>query len=255
MFRRKPEARRWHGHPAHAATYDHCAIVQREAAHKLLCFLPSASPACILEPGCGTGLYTGLLLEAFPGATLLGIDLSSSALTVARGKYAPRASFLLADAERFVHGTYDLITANAVFQWFADIAGSLTRMRGMLTPGGTLAFSYFGPETYRELDATLREVFGASARVTCRKFADHDVLADALRTEFPRWTMEEMLLQQTFPSLQELLRNIRHTGTRGRDGSSCPWTPRRLLQVEDAYRRRFGSISVSYQLFFCRGQR
>jgi len=240
---------------AHAATYDHCAGVQCEAARVLLSLLPSMSPANILEPGCGTGLYTGFLLEAFPDAALLGLDLCPSALAVARGKYARRATFLQADAERFAQGSYDLITANAVYHWFTDLVGSLARMHGMLSTGGSLAFSYFGPDSYRELAESLNEVFGASASVTCKRFAGSDALADMLRAEFSHWTLEEMCFQQSFPSLPALLRNIRHTGTRGWNDSTCQWTPCRLQQVETAYRERFGSITVSYQVFFCGGQR
>jgi malonyl-CoA O-methyltransferase len=246
---------RWDAPAAHAATYEQQALPQRATAQRLLTLLPPVAPARILEPGCGTGLYTGLLLAAFPSATLLGLDLSPAALAIARDKFAPRAAFLHADAEEFHHGRYELITANAAFQWFTDLPTVLARLTGLLTPGGTLAFSYFGPETYRELDAALRAVFGPSAHVTCRDFAGHAALAASLQTLFPRWTLEETTIQQTFPSLTALLRDIRHTGTRGTASSPLPWTPHRFAQVEDAYHTESGVIRVSYQVYFCTGVR
>src|SRR5512141_1853895 len=70
----------------------------------------------ILEPGCGTGLYTRMLLDAFPGASVFGVDISEAMVRVAqRGIDDPRARFAVADAEEIAAGRYDLVTSNAAF--------------------------------------------------------------------------------------------------------------------------------------------
>jgi len=240
-----------------AAQYDAHAEPQRRAAEDLLAFTGPLSPRTILEPGCGTGLYTRRLLAAFPCAHLLGVDISAAMLRVAGQKIVdPRAAFRVADAESFDEGRYDLITANAAFQWFADLPGSLAHLAGLLAPGGTLSFSFFGPETYRELDEALREVFGDDVGVSCRRFTDRDTLVNILRSVFGYSAIEERCYTRHFPNLGVLLRSIRYTGTRGQPcGPAISWTPGRLARVERGYRERHGGILVSYQVIFCKGQR
>jgi len=238
-----------------ATQYDAYAEPQRRAAADLLAFTGARVAQTILEPGCGTGLYTRLLLAAFPRATLLGIDRSSAMLAVARERLTDaRATFLTADAEYFATGRYELITSNAVLQWFTDLPGSLARLAGLLAPGGALTFSFFGPETYRELDQALRDIHGDTLRVTSHRFAAKDTLATILRETFRQTEIEERTYTQTYPTVRHLLRAIRNTGTRG---TSCippiPWTPRRLAQIEAAYRARQGEIHASYQVLLCSG--
>ena len=220
---------------------------------------PSRGPAFrILEPGCGTGLYTRMLLDAFRGASVFGVDISEAMVRVAkRGIDDPRARFAVADAEEIAAGSYDLVTSNAVFQWFLSLPRTLARMASLLPGGGLLTFSFFGPETYAELDAALR----ASAlrrgahdgeRVAAAAFHSREEISDALSAAFPRWEIVERRYHQEFPTLPDLLRSIRYTGTRG-GGTRASWSPGKLARVEEAYRERYGAIGATYQVFLCRG--
>jgi malonyl-CoA O-methyltransferase len=212
----------------------------------------------ILEPGCGTGLYTRMLLDAFRGASVFGVDISEAMVRVAkRGIDDPRARFAVADAEEIAAGSYDLVTSNAVFQWFLSLPRTLARMASLLPGGGLLTFSFFGPETYAELDAALR----ASAlrrgahdgeRVAAAAFHSREEISDALSAAFPRWEIVERRYHQEFPTLPDLLRSIRYTGTRG-GGARESWSPGKLARVEEAYRERYGAIGATYQVFLCRG--
>ena len=196
------------------------------------------------------------LLAAFPNATVLGLDIVPEMVDAARRTITdPRAAFRVADAERFVEGKYDLISANATFQWFTDLPGSLTSFAGMLTPGGTLSFSFFGPETYRELDRALRDVCGEGTGVTSSGFADEATLTECLRAACPRWQCETRTYTQTFPTIKALLESIKFTGTRGtRPVPPVAWTPGRLARLEQAYISRCGEIRASYQVTLCAGQ-
>src|SRR5512140_1668514 len=73
---------------AGAARYEAHAYAQRLSALDLLAYtqasLGPARPRRILEPGCGTGLYTRMLLDAFPAASILGIDVSEAMIRIAR---------------------------------------------------------------------------------------------------------------------------------------------------------------------------
>jgi malonyl-CoA O-methyltransferase len=212
----------------------------------------------ILEPGCGTGLYTRMLLDAFRGASVFGVDISEAMVRVAkRGIDDARARFAVADAEEIATGSYDLVTSNAAFQWFLSLPRTLVRMASLLPGGGLLTFSFFGPETYAELDAALRASAlrrGANdgARVAAAAFHSREEISDALSAAFPRWDVAERRYHQEFPTLADLLRSIRYTGTRG-GGAGELWSPGMLTRVEKAYRERDGGIKATYQVFLCRG--
>ena len=278
---------------AGAARYEAHAHAQRLSAVDLLAYtVASMEPAPhrglapkgglafeILEPGCGTGLYTRMLLETFRGASVFGVDVSEAMVRVAkRGIDDPRARFSVADAEEIATGSYDLVTSNAVFQWFLSLRRTLARMASLLQGGGLLTFSFFGPETYAELDTALRwaalrrrgrdghgrpsaaagrEAPGLAAaadgdRVAAAAFHSREEISDALSAVFPRWDIVERRYHQEFPTLAELLRSIRYTGTGG-GGTRESWSPGKLARVEEAYREREGGIVTTYQVFLCRG--
>ena len=258
---------------AGATRYEAHAHAQRLSAVDLLAYTEaSLGPAPdrggafkILDPGCGTGLYTRMLLDAFPAASILGVDVSEAMIRVARkGIDDPRARFAVADAEEIAAGSYDLVTSNAVFQWFLSLPRTLARMASLLPGGGLLTFSFFGPETYAELAEALREAAEGHGRpgvaagrdapdfVAATAFHSREELSVALSAAFPRWEVVERRYRQEFPTLADLLRSIRYTGTRGGGGRES-WSPGKLARVEKAYRERDGGIRATYQVFLCRG--
>jgi len=253
---------------AGAARYDAHAWAQRQSARDLLAFTASSLPAApgaggapvrtILEPGCGTGLYTRMLLDAFPLASVFGVDISEAMARVARGRIGePRARFVVADAEEITAGSYDLITSNATFQWFLSFPRTVARMASLLRGGGRLTFSFFGPGTYAELDDALRAAAAgrgelSGARVAATGFPGRDEIAAALSSAFPRWDIAERRYHQEFPTLADLLRSIRYTGA-WRGGARPGWSPGLLARVEGAYRERHGAIRATYHVLLCRG--
>jgi malonyl-CoA O-methyltransferase len=251
---------------AGAARYDAHAHAQRLSAVDLLAYTEaSLGPAKkrgsafnILEPGCGTGLYTRMLLDAFRDASVFGVDISEAMVRVAKRRIGdPRARFSVADAEEIATGRYDLVTSNAVFQWFLSLPRTLARMASLLPGGGLITFSFFGPGTYAELDAALRasalrQGAHVGARVAAAAFHSREEISDALSAVFPRWDVAERRYHQEFPTLADLLRSIRYTGTRG-GGAGESWSPGKLARVEEAYRERDGGIKATYQVFLCRG--
>jgi hypothetical protein len=121
-----------------------------------------------------------------------------------------------------------------------------------------LTFSFFGPGTYAELDDALREAASGSGeaggpRVAAAGFLGRDGIADVLSAVFPRWEIAERRYHHEFPSLADLLRTIRYTGTRG-GGASRGWSPGLLARVEEAYRAKHGGIRATYQVLLCRGR-
>jgi SAM-dependent methyltransferase len=98
------------------------------------------APERILDFGCGGGETTALLDERFPGARLVGVDISEPLLARARRTH-PGARFeqvnAVAAGERF-----DLAFLNGVFHHIAEAeqAEAARYLRERLAPGGVLAF-------------------------------------------------------------------------------------------------------------------
>jgi len=249
-----PETRVSHNFGSIARQYDDHAAAQVQAAGGLLDFTPDLEPDSVLEPGCGTGIYTRMLAQRHPAASIRAIDLSEEMVEVAREKIShPNVSFAVCDAEREPERNYDLISSSATLQWFVDLHGTLRRYCRALRPGGVLTFSYFGPRTYRELRRCLAEVTGRQKTLDATRFADRARLDQLMNAYFRPYRVEERRFRQDFDDLRGLLRSIKLTGTRGRR-SGMSWTPGLMKELERTYRERFGGIHATYQIFLCRGR-
>lgn len=236
-----------------AVNYDRFAGIQHRVGHDLIALCPDGADT-ILEFGCGSGAYTRLLCETFPYASIIAIDAAwrmvhESQMSIDH----PDIGFVCADAETFDQGHYDLVTGNAVVHWFKNLEPGLKSLRDRLGDGGVLTFSYFGPETYRELREALSAAVGHSASLTVNDFATPDQLASILYRCFGDVSLQTRTLTEEFPTLRALLSNIKATGTRGR-GVRPPvhWTAGLIETLESRYRREFGTIRVTYQVTLCR---
>jgi len=238
--------------------YDNYACVQNKCAARLIGLIKDKGFDNILDIGCGTGNYTRLLNERYSRARIKAVDLSSEMIAVARDKIdSERVRFLVADAETMDFGeTFNLITSNATFQWFRDLHGSLVEYRRWLYEEGIILFSIFGPDTFCELNKCLMEYSGGEFSITSNAFIKLDNVEKMLRKLFSKVHVEYKVYEQKYPSLLDLLKTIKYTGTRGNGlGMKGFWTPRRLASIEDIYTRNFKDIVISYEVLFCRGMR
>lgn len=242
-----------------AATYDAHADVQVEVARELLDRIRGRRFERILEVGCGTGLYTQFLAEAFPAAQIEAVDISETMLQVAILKVAasPRIRFVLAEGEtppRSCRGGYDLVTSSGTFQWFQDLEGAFQSYDRLMVPKGLLAFSAFGPETLKELNAALNEALGCCVALPARAFRDLAAWKSLLARIFGHVEGEERVLGRRYPDLISLLRRLKGTGVNcGGAGARLGLTRRRIGGIEDVYEKRFGAIRATYQVFFFQG--
>lgn len=96
----------------------------------------AASPARILEVGCGTGVFAARLAAENPHATVTATDLSERfvALTAERGVGAQRA-----DVQElpFPDGYADVVVAMWMLYHVPDLDQGLSEIRRVLRPGGT----------------------------------------------------------------------------------------------------------------------
>lgn len=108
-------------------------------AQDLLARVPLEAPARIADLGCGPGNATALLAQRWPDAAILGVDSTPEMLERAR-ESGIEAEWVEADLARWAPDQpFDLIYANAVFQWLDDHERLLPRLISFLRPGGALA--------------------------------------------------------------------------------------------------------------------
>jgi trans-aconitate 2-methyltransferase len=105
----------------------------------LLAALPPIAATHVVDLGCGPGNSTEVLSARFPQAHVLGMDSSEDMVAAAR-KRLPNISFEVADINTWQPGgPFDVILANAVFQWVPDHASVFPRLIDRLAQGGALA--------------------------------------------------------------------------------------------------------------------
>lgn len=237
----------------YAKTYDTYSSIQRRMASFLISLMPLDGVRKILEIGCGTGNLTLLLKKRFKKANLLALDISEEMIRVAKGKLEEGVDFVVGDGETMrLNDAYDLIASNATFQWFHKLNETLTIYRDLLTDGGSIFFSTFGPMTFHELGYSMMMVMGKE--VPSEGFLDKGRLLDIMMVNFKGPRVIEWTFKEIYPSLVDLLRTIKYTGESGNCIKGL-MTRDSIHRIERAYLERFGRIEVTYQVFFSNGKR
>jgi malonyl-CoA O-methyltransferase len=244
-----------------AASYDQYAAMQRRMAHGLVAAVGDSLPRArrILEIGCGTGYLTALLRQANGEARLVALDLDAALVAAARRRLGQGAgvSWLVADGETQLRGSYDLIIANATFQWFTRPGETLAAYYRSLSPGGVLAFSTLGPQTFQELAESLDRAarslnLPATPPIPAQGFGDRQTWFHRLsRAGFPQASLAREMVTATFPSVKEFLQALQATGAT--NPRPCPFSPRLLHALIAAYQTgygRDGAIPVSYEIIW-----
>jgi trans-aconitate 2-methyltransferase len=122
------------------AQYLRFAGERMRPAVDLLARIGAASPARVIDLGCGAGNLAPLLLARWPQARLTGVDNSPEMLARAR-KDHPAADFELADIGAWrPRAPVDVVYSNAALHWLAGHEQRIVQLlEEAVAPGGTLA--------------------------------------------------------------------------------------------------------------------
>lgn len=241
----------------YAHLYDKYAVVQNKAAFELAGLIKSGNFSKILELGCGTGNYTVMLRERFRNARIKALDISLEMIGIARDKLKDKnIEFMVADAEKIIPDKdFDLITSSACFQWLDDLDKALSEYAKLLQRGGAIYFSIFGPRTFYELNTALARVLEKES-INSARFCERKNLEAMLRDNFKSIKINEAGYKEKFTSLKGLLEKIKYSGISGGGLGGKVYFSRGLLErLEKAYLDRFQEIRVTYQVFFCYGEK
>ncbi len=236
---------------AAARSYDAHAVVQRQSFDHLVS-LVTGQPRLILDIGCGTGTHTMQLAARFPNARITGIDIAPGMIAVARTHPNPgNVTWVVGDAESQLPGSgYELIVANAALHWFDDLPRTLPNIVAHRSSAGQFVFTLFGASTYQELRAAIASVQGQPVVLASDEFSTPQAVADVVRPLVGSVSVTQQLIRICYPSVFDVLRAIKQTGTRGPNNPNRVWTPRFLQAVETAYRATYGQIWVTHQVYY-----
>jgi malonyl-CoA O-methyltransferase len=238
-----------------ASLYDGHAALEQEVASRLLDRLEfhRLTPQRIVDLGCGTGQASAGLKNRFRKAEVIGLDSSQAMLVQLRrrSRVLRRLRAVCADmsALPLADQSSELLFSNLALQWCPDPASLFAEFRRVLTPGGMLLFSSFGPGSLRELRAAWVAADGIAQTM---EFVDILQVGDALMAAgFQEPVMDAERITVSYPDIDSLLRELKATGTSGflQGQSSLAEAKGDLEKAYEPFRKE-GRYPVTYEIIY-----
>jgi malonyl-CoA O-methyltransferase len=241
-----------------APGYDQAAFLQTEVRSRLLARLDytTLEPAVIVDLGCATGQGSRALKDRYPRARVIALDLAPAMLREARRRQSlfRRFARVCGDARQLPLATasVDLLFANLLLPWCADLDAVFTECRRVLRPRGLLNFSTLGPDTLWELRAAWAAADGG---VHVNAFTDmHDLGDGLLRAGLADAVLDVERMTLTYREVGGLMRELKASGAHNVNASRARGlTGRgRLAAVAADYERhrREGVLPASVEVVF-----
>jgi len=230
--------------------YTRHAIAQHRSAERLreYCLKICPTSKSILDLGCGNGFETAMLADLFPTATIVAIDRNFDRIEEAKGVYQrPSIEYRVDTIEDYQGSGYDVIVSNASLHWLRSVGG----ISRFLAPKGNVIMSYYTPDTFRDLDNVLKSYFGCDIGLSAQRFLPFEQVKSEMSQALECVEVSREIITLSFKSMLEVLRHIRHTGTRGEPMMpSVIWTPNGMKTMEGIYLKKYGKIQLTYDIIY-----
>lgn len=170
--------------------------------HSLIAHLPNIKKPVCLDIACGTGDVTFKIACKYPNAKIYGLDITKEMIKKASeyNKFS-NVSFVCQDMSHtsFDNNAFDIITGSYALRNSPNLDNTLTELKRILKPGGTLAildFSKFDNKFAQKIQYYLLLYWGYFWGLILHK--NHTIygyIAESLNN-YPSKKQLEILLQQ-----------------------------------------------------------
>jgi malonyl-ACP O-methyltransferase BioC len=226
-----------------AAVYDREAVVQRRIARKMITLIEEHLPAgCwnIYEVGCGTGIFSRLLIQHLKPHILIMNDICPDMPQNLADITGKLGVFVPGDAEtQPIPEGMDMVASCSAIQWFANLNAFLGRCHTALNDTGRLAFSSFGEDNMKEINALTGIGLPYPTKPELEK------MLTSLHYNIVHASEEKINL--LFDTPASVLHHLKRTGVTGI--RTQRWTKGTLENFCREYSRRYGSgnsVTLTY---------
>jgi malonyl-CoA O-methyltransferase len=232
----------------HAQEYREAAVMQKEIGARLLerLLYIKLQPNRVLDLGCGPGLFTQVLQDDYPKASVIGYDIAYNMLSILQ-KDHPQVPLVNGDMMQlpFASASFDLIFANQVIHWAESLPQVFQELYRILTPGGCLLLTTLGPDTFQEIHHAFHNI---DSYVHANVFRDmHDIGDVLLATHWQDPVMDVERLTAQYPTVDQLLKSLKAQGVRNLN----PQRPNGLMgrQRWNKFTQSLGT-SLTYEVIY-----
>lgn len=92
---------------------------------------------CALDFGCGNGVWAGIIKKALPSWEVFGTDISSKAISIAKGRH-PHLHFFELSNERGFNGKFDFLFSHHVLEHVFDINETFDTINRLLKKSASM---------------------------------------------------------------------------------------------------------------------
>jgi SAM-dependent methyltransferase len=138
----------------------------RAVGTQFLAWLSPPKAARWLDVGCGTGVFTRLIVDSCAPGGIAGVDPSAAQIDYARQQPAATAAdFRVADATAlpYADGSFDIVTSSLVINFIPDRSKAMAEMRRVARNGGIVSGFIWDRAPGKELSPTAPMQRGFSA--------------------------------------------------------------------------------------------
>lgn len=248
-----------------AGQYDAAAVLQREVCTRMLERLDCVKlqPGRIVDVGCGTGWGTRQLMQRYPVAQMVALDIAMGMLQLTRGQTgwwqklfggSKQPMPLCADVEALplAAQSADMIWSNLTVQWCNDLPAAFRELHRALKVDGLLMFSTFGPDTLKELRFAFQ---GADGYNHVNRFTDmHDIGDMLVASGFADPVMEMEVLTLTYDDVRAVLQDLKsigaHNVTAGRQSGLMGKNAWQRMTAQYETFRRDGKLPATFEIVY-----
>ncbi|QJP13186.1 methyltransferase domain-containing protein [Starkeya sp. ORNL1] len=165
--------------------------------------------AKVADVGCGHGISTLFMAQAYPRSTFHGFDYHPASIEAARQRaqaagVADHTQFEVASAKAYPGGGYDLVCCFDCLHDMGDPVGAATHVRETLAPDGT--FMIVEPFARDRLEDNLNpigRVYYAASTMICTPASLDQEVGMALGAQAGEARLSEVLLQAGFTRIRK----------------------------------------------------